>query len=333
MFGPPKMPMAAPHPAPVLGPCPTDEEIAAYIDGNLDRVERERVTEHLVSCEDCYAVYSETVRFLIDSSPATTQEDAMLDDKLVAFPSRTKFVARWGSLAALLLVGVGGGASFYLLRPPSALSTEDLTASLPQPPAGSQGFWIGPTYRSVPGDEPTEGTTGETPLRLGVQLVNLQMSLQAGKAAASQDVIARILGLLQTQLFTDDLQKGYTAITADLAKGRTPAQVLPQASRLALRVREAADTTVLDLGQWVEAGRLAAISRDPSFFRRAETRHFLRRLLWRDRFRLGETRLDPPTRESLRRISEILGKDELQASDYALLGRQFDEILKIHYSM
>jgi hypothetical protein len=324
---------AAPHSAPPIpGPCPIDEEIAAYIDGNLDRSERERVTGHLASCEDCYAVYSETIRFLMGCGPATT-EDAMFDDEVVAFPSRTKFVARWGSLAALFLLGVGVGVSFYLLRPLPALPIGDLIASLPQPPAGSQGLWLGPTYRNAPMNEPTEDTTGETPIRLGVQLVNLQMSLGTGKAEGSQDVIARILGLLGTQLFTDDLQKGYTAITVDLANGKTPVQVLPRASRLALEVREVVDTTLLDLGQWVEAGRLAAISRDPSFFRQVENRRFLQRLLWRDRLGLGETRLDPPTRASLWRISEILGKGDLQTSDYALLGRQLDEILKIHYAI
>jgi hypothetical protein len=334
MLDRPKMPTAAPHPAlPIPRPCPTDEEIAAYIDGNLDGPERERVTGHLASCEDCYAVYSETARFLTDSSPVIPEEDAMFDDKVVSFPSRTKFVARWGSLAALLLLGIGGGASFYLLKPPPALPTGDLTASLPQPQGGSQWLWLGPTYRNAPINEPAEDTTGETPLRLGVQLVNLQMNLRAGRVQESQDVVARVLGLLNTQFSTEDLRKGYTAITIDLANGRTPAQVLPRASRLALETREAVDATSFDLGQWVEAGRLAATSRNPSFFRRTETRRFLQRLLWRDRLGVGETRLDPPTRESLWRISEILGKGDLQASDYALLGRQLDEILKIHYAM
>lgn len=42
------------------------------------------------------------------------------------------------------------------------------------------------------------------------------MSLQAGKVEASQDVVARILGLLGTQPSTPDLQRNYTTITVDL---------------------------------------------------------------------------------------------------------------------
>lgn len=316
-------------PPPASGPCPTDEELAAYIDGNLDRAERERITDHLASCEDCFALYTETARFLVDSSPATP-EDSAFDEKIIPFPSRPKgIVAQWGAIAALLLVGVGSGAYFQLLMPPPALPTGDMTASLPHPPDVNQGFWLGPTYRGEGGEE--EAKPDEAAVRLGVQLVNLQVSLRAGKVTESQDVIARILNLLKTQLFTDDLQKAYTSLTVALADGKPPAEVLPEASRLAQQTREAVETTSLDLGQWVEAGRLASLAGDPSFFQQSSSRNFLRRLLWRDRLKMGETRLDPPTRESLQKIADVLSKGDLQAPDYAEIRHQTEKILEIHY--
>jgi hypothetical protein len=189
----------------------------------------------LASCENCYAVYSDTARYLIDSCLATP-EDTAFDDKVVALPSRTKFVVQWSSLAALLLVGVGGGTSFILLSPedsPRATDERPDGFLLQLPDSSPESGFVLPTKRAGRRNGGRHDRRDVSASR-GGQLVNLQMSLRAGKVEESQDVIARIFGFLKTQLFTDDLQKGYTAITADLANGKTPAQVLSCASRVAL---------------------------------------------------------------------------------------------------
>ena len=51
----------------------------------------------------------------------------------------------------------------------------------------------------------------------------------------------------------------------------------------------------------------------------------------RDKLGLGDTKLDPVSRESLRRISEIASKDDLKATDYVALQKQFDKILDKYY--
>jgi hypothetical protein len=314
-----------------IGSCPDDEELSAYIDGNVDKAERERITAHLATCEDCYARFVDTAHFLLDSSPLMP-EDLDLDKRLVEFPvDRGRLVAQWGSVAALLMIGAGTGV--YFLKSPPSLPTGSMTASIP-PSSDARQFWLGPTTRGggEGGDEQEARPPDETAARLGVQLVNLQVGLRAGKVGESQDVIARILGLLKGQLFTDDLQKGYTAITVALANGKSPAEILAEATQLARETREAVDPTSLDLGQWVEAGRLAALAQNPSFFQQSETRSFLRRLLWRDRLGIEkEFKLDPPTREALQKISDVLSKGDLQAPDYAEIRRQTEKILEIHY--
>jgi hypothetical protein len=358
-----RLPGTGPPMAP--GACPSAEELAAYIDGNLGKAESRRVTEHLASCEDCYAVYMGALQFQLDSSPA--EPEGVVDGELVRFPSseeRTRaatrppaFVVvsaarRWLPVAALLLVGVGAGTGTYLrlLAPPPGLVTTRLTPSAP----GTEQLWLGPTYRGEGGGE--EAKLDEAAFRMVVQLVNLQTTLQAGQGSESRDVIARILGLLKAQSFTDDLQKGYTGITVALTNylenhkvtgydlpeavrlakeshenQKAANTVLPEVSRLANKSRDAFDTDPLDLGQWVEAGRLAALSQTPSFFRQPETRSFLRHLLWRDKLGIGATRLDPATRESLEQVSEILSRNDLRASDYAELGQQLEKILDKYY--
>jgi hypothetical protein len=327
------MQKAAPNhtpPASVLGSCPTDEELAAYIDGNLDKAERERITDHLASCEDCYALYTETARFLLDSGPATP-DDSELDKKVVEFPSeRRRFVSQWGSIAALLLLGAGIGTYFQLLQSPPTLVTAEVTSSIPQ--ADSRKLWSGPRFRGS-GDDGEEIVLDDASFRLGVQLVNLQVSLKANDRENAADAIAFILNLLKSGYGTEEFRKDYAAVKVDLVEGKAPADVFPEVSRLARESRDSFDDTSLDFGQWVEAARLAAISGDPSFFQQSSSRNFLRRLLWRDRLGIGkdEFKLDPATRESLQRISDVLGKGDLQAPDYAELRRQTEKILEIHY--
>jgi hypothetical protein len=310
--------------APPEGQCPSAEDLAAYIDGELGEAERQRITDHLASCEDCYAVYTETLRFQLDTEGEVLPFHDSKKKGTVAAALR-----RWYPIAALLLVSVGIG-SFHFLTLPPGLAPTKLVPPLANPPSVDDRLWLGPTFRGEGGDE--EVKLDEGAFRMGVQLVNLQASLQAGNVPAAQDVVARILGLLKAQPFTDDLQKGYTGITVALENHKPPSELLPEASRLAQKSRELFDpATPLDLGQWVEAGRLAALAHNPSFFQQSDTQSFLRHLYWRDKLGFGDTKLDPVSRESLDQISEIASKSNLQASDYAELQRQFDKILEVYY--
>jgi tetratricopeptide (TPR) repeat protein len=46
----------------VVRECPDLESIAAYLDGRMRDRERAGITEHLASCEDCYAVFAESAK-------------------------------------------------------------------------------------------------------------------------------------------------------------------------------------------------------------------------------------------------------------------------------
>ena len=41
---------------------PDLESIAAYLDGRVTDRARARITEHLASCEDCYAIFRESAQ-------------------------------------------------------------------------------------------------------------------------------------------------------------------------------------------------------------------------------------------------------------------------------
>jgi hypothetical protein len=169
---------------------------------------------------------------------------------------------------------------------------------------------------------------------LGVQFVNLQLSLKANDTQDASDAIAFILNLLPSGSSTGDYQKDYTTLKTNLLNGKTSVDLLPEAARLAQESRDAFDPTFLDLGLWVEAGRLSAMARKPSFFQKPENRAFLRRLRWNDK--LGwkdDVKLDAATRASLDRISDIISKSDLRPSDYVELQHELEKILGTYYPM
>jgi hypothetical protein len=314
--------------SPPVGACPSAEELAAYIDGTLSKAEADRVTAHLADCEDCYFVYSETLRFQLESEPEESREVVPFRPR-----QRPRIDPRpWYQIAALLLVGAGTGAYFHLFSALPTLKTVDVAAPIPAQPQVVGHAWTGPVYRGGGGEAGEE--VDEPAFRMGVQLVNLQVSLRAGKTEEAQNAIAAILGILQSGVLTQDLQAQYAKLTSSLEDGRqAPSTVLAEADRLSREVRDVfpGDEASLDLGQWVEASRLAAAARAQDFFREGDTRSFLRRLLWREKVGLGDVKLDSTTRESLEEISRILGKGELQPSDYDRLSEELRQILSVHY--
>ena len=166
---------------------------------------------------------------------------------------------------------------------------------------------------------------------MGVQFVNLQVSLEANDAGKARgDILPRIFQVLKASNGVSPLEDSLLAFSKDLGS-KAPRELLGKFGQLAHDSRDYFDEPYLDLGQWVEAGRLAALAHNPSFFQQSETRSFLRRFRWREKLGLGDTKLDPVSRESLDQISEIVSKGDLQAADYAELQRQFDKILEIYY--
>jgi len=132
-------------------------------------------------------------------------------------------------------------------------------------------------------------------------------------------------------MFVDDLKKGYTDITVAIENKIPPETLAGKASELAQQARAAFDVPHLDLGQWTEAGRLAAIAEQPAFFQSGHTHAFLRRLLWRQKLGVGEVTLDPGARQHLQDVSSLLEKRSLGRSDYAKLRPSLEAILKIYY--
>ncbi len=311
------------------GNCPSDLELAAYIDGALGKEEATRVMEHLASCESCFEVYSETLRFQLD-------DKAPPKGKIVQFPRKEPIAIPWvwAAAAAVLVIGFSGGVYPALLAPPPDLVTAELaTRAIAEPletgPGLAEGFWEGPTFRG--GDGGGEIAVDPASFQIGVQLVNLQVSLEANDADQVSDTIARILQILKTQDLVRPLEGSYEGLKERMLDSGAPRNFMAEATQLINETGDYFEAPHLDFGQFVEAGRLSAIAQEPSFFQRGENRQFLRRTIWRQRFGIGDLALDPAALQSLKDISEVLDQDTLDSADYARLRQSFDRILEIYY--
>lgn len=78
-------------------PCPDETELAAYIDGQLVARPRERIEAHLVECDECYEISTETTR--------------MERDVRAHAPRRSRIVAIGGLIALIVGLGYCGAAS------------------------------------------------------------------------------------------------------------------------------------------------------------------------------------------------------------------------------
>jgi len=328
---------------------PTLEELAAYIDGMLSKAEAAPVAEHLTECEDCNFVYSETVRFQLEH-PSEDLAQLPKEAQVIPFPERPRALFRlWLEIAAAAMLTLIAGAGWYIYyfqAPPPPLATSALVASLPEKSKLSQDLWVGRTFRGN-GDEGV--IAPDASFKFGVQLVNLQVSLEANDKSNADDILTRILGLLKENVAVDELTEFYGGLRKSLQEGTPPRALAGIAAAKAQEFREWFDPISFDLGQWTAAGRLAAIAQEPSFFQGRTgrtTRQFLVQCLRHEtsflknettrRFvpqllRPEEMEIDPDVLPHLKDIADLLKKGALESSDYKKLQRQFEAILQSEY--
>jgi len=114
--------MAAPETPIAPGPCPTDEEIAAFLDGTLTAKERAQVVAHLATCKSCYEIFAGAAEFALEAGETAAPPDP---GTVIPFPGgRRPAVSRprlwWLGAAAAAVVALGIGIPVYrsLSTPP-----------------------------------------------------------------------------------------------------------------------------------------------------------------------------------------------------------------------
>ncbi len=306
------------------GTHPDLEDLAALMDGRLAAESSAAIRQHISRCDDCYEVFSEALHLLQEAEPQGEPEPRQTP---IPFPARIH--RRWAVVAALVAaaaLALGGGEILYrLFSSPAAFRVDQISATLGLT-QGAKSPWTGDS-RGETGGERVPQTAWS--FRLGVELVNLQVSLDADDGVRAADAAAQINILLDTLHAMPQTTKDFYIRLADRkpTAGHRARDSAPQAAKLAdLAFAGTVEEPYFELGKWSEAGWLAASTRRSNLFRIDNVERFPASVERRFGKELG-----PETVTELRRIDEILRRDNLRQQDFDRLGQLFSSILQRYY--
>lgn len=245
------------------------EKLAALLDGALDDAERDEVMAQLASSDPLFEAYTDA---------AVVTRELQPDRPLIGTAAPRRLRSRWwrgrearllataAGLATILAVSWSSRLSDQREISPAAFVTllADGAAAVDQERLA--GGW--PVRRSA--DAPHDRALA---LRLGAELVWLDLALRAGDMARVRGSASVIDSLLDTVAAGAPL----AAIYRSVAEGpdRPISELRPLLARAASAVVRLVDEDMVNLGAWIETARLAAIRRDAGFFAAPETRALL----------------------------------------------------------
>lgn len=304
---------------------PSDEELAAYIDGALSKEEAARVTQHLASCPSCYEIYSETLSFQLESEPVPSK-GTVLD-----FPAGRRSPApspgwQLAAAAALLILGTGiGWYSFQsaLLGPPPKLVVAQVTPPPVQNHPINELVWNHRRFRGGEDRDQLEVDLERQSFQVGALLVDFRLSTEA---KAVQDAFDAWQAIGKVVREVDLMEEVGNRILAEAASIKSQGSLQEIATRSAATEVELGDSALipeyLDFGKWVEAGRVSALTKDGAFFQDRKNRRFLAYVL-----RNKEIKLSPETRSKLEEIAQIWDKGSLSRKDLESIAKHLQFVL------
>jgi hypothetical protein len=336
--------MAAFETSTTLGPCPTDEELAAFLDGTLTKAERERITAHLVECESCYEIFAGAVHFQQDA-PATEQERTVVpfpSNKDGGRPIRRRW---WIPAAAAAVLAVGFGLAAYRTLAEPNMETAELIESLQSKPAAADQPGPFSTYRGLGHGGSTSWDSDPPSFKVGVLFVDLRIGWTKGRDQKAADLLGQISQELDHMVAMSDRSKSYAADAEQIRHHGVDALGSPAAG---LKTREAELDKDLarrsfDFGKWAEAGRLFALTQTPDFFKSRDNRRFLSIILRKKEEDKKARDTSKPREEDdftaagehedevvdhLRAIAALWDGGDLRAGSYKKLADHFAEIIR-----
>ncbi|MEO8503336.1 MAG: zf-HC2 domain-containing protein [Acidobacteriota bacterium] len=312
-------------------PCPSDEELAVFLDGTLDTGRRSAFLAHLADCNDCAVVLAgaAAVKAAVKQNPTP--------DLYLSGPKRLADILtmRGRTVQALVkprarpgLSRSAGVAAALLLAAGVALLMPSHRGPLNFPPAhevasalGEAGEMKALTLQLWPGAGEARSFGGalspaKTSFRLGVGMVDLQVSIAAGDFVHADEVVSRFEPLLD-----GPAEQASLAAVRQALERREAGSAAEAATALAIVTERRLPAQPASFGRWAESGRLAALGRTPGFFERPEVRGFMRDL---------HLAPSPPIERELKRLSDGLRHPPSSAADYAALAHSFEQILLLN---
>ena len=276
--------------------CPSSEDISAFLDGRLDGKQRDTLMGHLSHCDRCYEVFS------MAQEMANEKKEEVVREK-----KKSWIYAPIAIAAAVVLIIV----IKFVMEPPGdyvPLSSNQIVSKLSK---NTDTKTLAKTIKE--GLSPFYGFTGAIPLekasfRIGISLTDLEISLAAEDKAKSLDLIKRINSIFQNIEGSGDLVLFYGDISKKLEEGISPREFSGKSQKVESFFKNRNGFLYLRFGEWVEGGRLAALTKNKEFFNSKSIQYFIKNLRGKN----------PPQGifTSLNEIKDILAKDTILDRDF-----------------
>jgi hypothetical protein len=315
------------------------ELIAAFIDGRLSRIQRNRAIELLRESEAAFEVYADALR---------ARADVVGESEVSLAVHRTRSGRRWWvvamplAAAAALAIAVLPTlqsrrqdamlalSSDSILEPlmvpsvarPLTASPSDTLVTRPRELAMALGAgWEEHGWRVNRGGG-SSLVESSVALRLGVRATDLRVALAVGDRGLSARMAADIEDLLGSVNLSDGSRADYRGIRTQLAAGDSIDRVVGAALRAEETLGGFLDSEWFGLGRWFGAGELAALAHSASFFASRETTEFLDSAIERGR-------LAPEDADLLRQIA-ALAKGGVSDEEFKPVQEKFAELIRRH---
>ena len=274
--------------------CPSDEDLSAFMDGTLDEQERDAIVGHLTHCDKCYEV-------------VLMAREMGEEEKEERPAKRIWFYAPAAAVAAAVLVIV---FKFVMqvpgpYSPPSSAQMvaalakntdpKSLSNSIRDERLVSFGFGAGVPLEKIS-------------FRIGVCLTDLDISLMAEDKPKSLQVIKGMISTLQPVEGSAEVISFYKDISGKIEENVSPKEFFGKSEKIGQFFKDKEVLFYLKFGEWTEAGRIGALTKNREFFDIRVADYFIENLRGKD--------LPQGLFTSLNEIKGILARDKITEKDF-----------------
>ena len=302
------------------------ELIAAFIDGRLSGIERNRAIKLLRESEAAFEVYADALRARADLGEA----DVVPINRGARRRPRAWLVGVPIAAAAALLIAILPRTQ--MRREPTILisSVESIAAPLAAVGVAARSRTGAPamlvelgehkwTVMRGGGSDLPESTTA---FRLGVRATDLHLALSDSSRDRAERLADEMVNLLQSVSLADEVRDSYVDVRSHIRDGQSMEQVLRESARAEHNLDELLRSTRFGIGKWFAAAEFAARSHSVEFFTSPRTAQFLD-------WSIERGRLAPDDVELLRQVKAKVGTG-LKDADFEAIRGYFEELIQRH---
>ena len=313
--------------------CPSNAELAALLDGTLEASRAEVVRRHVLACPDCYEIYADAHHFEVEaaSNVVPIKKPVQAPLQPVARKGERGRVRRaWFPMAAGLVLAA---ISAYLVGPysPTKPARPDITVKNLAKALQLSAVALTNLPSNVNrGANDLQGTGLQAKVRLATHRFDLEVAAQQGNRAAINRFVNAMLqtanGFHAEEMATAraNLRAVYESLGPDPDVPLQDADIRNLRSAAdGLLDREGPGLAYQTFGIWTEAGRLASLSEQASFFESDKNWACLEWLLWDPWWAKPEVVLSSEGRAALKSIKAAWPEKGKGAPEFETLAEAF----------